>query len=300
MATLRRSTDGALFPLAARTLVGRSAAALLRLPEAHVSGEHATLSWAGDRWEVRDLGSRNGTFVEGTRLEPGIARALDPGARLGFGVPQGWDLLDTAAPGAIAVDLATGALTASQDGLLVLPSAEAPLLSVFGDALGGWVVEGADGETRAVEDQGVVAAAGRTWRLSFPVVLEGTPMIEPGPSLETVRFRFAVSRNEEFVQLTVLFGTRELRLDPRDHHYVLLTLARLRREEQELPESERGWVERERLTRMLAMEPNALNVSIHRARQQLLAEGIERAAGIVEVRAGQRRFGTDRFQIVPL
>lgn len=300
MATLRRNSDGAVFPVAARMLVGRGPASQLRLTEAHVSGEHATILWTGGGWEIRDLGSRNGTWLDGARLDAGVARTLGTGTRLGFGVPEGWEVLDAGAPGAIAVDLATGALTAASDGLLVLPSDDTPLLSIFQDHVAGWVVEPTDGDARELEDQAVVSAAGRTWRLSLPVVLEGTPMVEPGPTIDDVSFRFAVSRDEEFVELTILHRAREIRLDPHDHHYVLLTLARVRAEDRALPLSERGWVERERLIKMLSMEPNALNVAIHRARQQLLAAGVERAAGIVEVRAGQRRFGTDRFQIVPL
>ena len=44
----------------------------------------------------------------------------------------------------------------------------------------------------------------------------------------------------------------------------------------------------------------ALNVAIHRARQQLSRAGVGNAAAIVEVRRKQRRLGTDRFQITKL
>jgi hypothetical protein len=301
VATLRSLADGTLHPVSARMLVGRAAACALRILEPPVSGEHATILWTGHAWEIRDLGSTNGTFVDGRRLDPGIATTLDVGAKLGFGAPDGWALIDASAPGAIAIDLKTGEVRAARAGLLALPSEESPILSIFQDHVAGWVCETADGDRpRELDDQEVVSAGGKKWRLHLPVVLEGTPMVEPGPSIDNVSFRFAVSRNEEHVELTVIHRRTETRLDTHDHHYVLLTLARERAAEHELPIAERGWVDRDRLLKMLSMEPNALNVAIHRARQQLLAAGIEQAAGIVEVRSGQRRFGTDRFQIAPL
>ncbi|MCK6551816.1 FHA domain-containing protein [Myxococcota bacterium] len=301
MATLRSTGDGTLHPVSARMLVGRAAACALRVLEPAVSGEHATIGWTGHAWSIRDLGSTNGTFVDGVRLDPGVARTLTVGAKIGFGAPEGWELIDASAPGAIAVDLKTGEMRAAKDGLLALPEEESPILSIYQDHVAGWVCETVDGDTpREVDDQEVVAAAGRKWRLHLPVVLEGTPMVEPGPSIDDVSFRFAVSRNEEHVELTVIHRRTEIHLDPHDHHYVLLTLARVRAAERDLPMAERGWVDRDRLMKMLSMEPNTLNVAIHRARQQLLAAGIERAGGIVEVRSGQRRFGSDRFQIVPL
>ena len=90
------------------------------------------------------------------------------------------------------------------------------------------------------------------------------------------------------------------RLERRDHHYVLLTLARIRREDAAASVAERGWVDRRELSKMLSMTTNALNVAIHRARHQLLAAGVGGAASIVEVRGAERRLGTDRFRIVAL
>ena len=41
-----------------------------------------------------------------------------------------------------------------------------------------------------------------------------------------------------------------------------------------------------------------LDVAIHRSRRRLEMAGVLGSAGIVEVRRGERRFGTDRIQIV--
>jgi len=49
--------------------VGRHAANDLRLDEQAVSSFHAVVEWVNDGWFVRDLGSRNGTSLNGRRLQ---------------------------------------------------------------------------------------------------------------------------------------------------------------------------------------------------------------------------------------
>jgi hypothetical protein len=86
-------------------------------------------------------------------------------------------------------------------------------------------------------------------------------------------------------------------LPPREHFYLLLTLARLRIADAARAEPDRGWIDRDRLLRMLAMEVNAFNMAVHRARQQFLDAGVAGSGAIVQVRRGQRRFGIARIEI---
>ena len=62
--------------LAAHTLIGRGRVCSLVIPRRIVSSEHASLSWVareqGPGWVLRDLASRNGTWRNGIRLEPGV------------------------------------------------------------------------------------------------------------------------------------------------------------------------------------------------------------------------------------
>ena len=53
------------------------------LSEASVSRRHAELRRDGDRWLLRDLGSRNGTRVNGVRVLE--ETEVGPGDRVGFG-----------------------------------------------------------------------------------------------------------------------------------------------------------------------------------------------------------------------
>src|SRR5262245_3389050 len=68
---LQELATGARITLGPRCLLGRHAACDMSRPDPRLSGEHAVVRWVDDRWEVRDLGSRNGTFLTGRRLAPG-------------------------------------------------------------------------------------------------------------------------------------------------------------------------------------------------------------------------------------
>lgn len=302
MAILKELATGAALPLAARIVVGRAATASLRVQDPRVSGEHATVRWTGGGWEVRDLGSRNGTFVRGIRVAPGEAVALAAGAQLSFGDPAAqYELIDAAAPGPVARELRTGRWLAAQDGMLALPSAERPETVVYGDPAGGFFAESGD-ERRAITDGELIEVGGQAFGLSLPETADGTATVERAARLDAITLRFGVSRDEEHVVLTVVNRGRPNPLEPREHGYVLLTLARQRLDDRALPPGEQGWIDRDRLLRMLQLDANGLNVAIYRARGQLAAVGVDDAAGIVEVRRGQRRIGisVERLEIGPL
>ncbi len=69
---------------AGRNLVGRSRRAAVRIDSPDLSRRHAELTVAADRVRVRDLGSRNHTWVDGRRLESGAEVELAAGSRLRF------------------------------------------------------------------------------------------------------------------------------------------------------------------------------------------------------------------------
>ena len=258
--------------------------------------------WTGSQWIIRDLGSRNGTFVDGKRLEPGKPAKLVNGTRIGFGEEDGpWVLVDDAAPGALATEVDSGDVRTAVGELLVLPDDDNPMVSVYPDPAGqGWVVESDDGATKRVDDQSILSVGAAAWRLELPVISEATPMVDVAMTLDTVDLRLAVTRDEERVEITVLLRGIETKLEPREHGYLILTLARAMREDADKSPEDRGWRSIPELSKMLRMEANAINVAIHRARQQLAAIGLEGAAGLVQVRRGQRRLGTPRFEIVTL
>jgi len=62
-----------------QVLMGSSETALWRLPDRTVSRHHCRVEFDGQAWIVRDLQSRNGTYVDGARVSTGT---LTHGARL--------------------------------------------------------------------------------------------------------------------------------------------------------------------------------------------------------------------------
>jgi FHA domain len=302
MALLKNLHTGRTVALGARVLVGRAGTCALCLDSRMVSNEHASVWWESGVWMVRDVGSRNGTQVDGRKLAPGERAELQPGAVLVFGHEEHtWTLVDAGAPVAIA-RADDGQVVAAVGGVLSLPNADEPLYMVFEGRDGQWAMEGPDG-VRAVRDGSPVAAAGRGWILHLPVghTSTWTPAVA-ALSISTVGLRFRLSRDEEYIELFLLHGGAETHLQARAHFELLLVLARARLEDADHPPSERGWRYADELQRGLGLEGAAFNLYIFRARQQFGEAEVAGAAGVVERRAstGQVRLGVERIEVESL
>ena len=72
-------TDRRTFPLDRDTVrIGRASTNAIQIPDPTVSKEHAEIARAGEQWTIRDLGSRNGTRVNGVDvLDPVMIRDQD-------------------------------------------------------------------------------------------------------------------------------------------------------------------------------------------------------------------------------
>ena len=194
MAMFERLADGTRLPVPAQCLVGRSPTCGLQVDDKFVSSEHAKIQWTGGLWTIRDLGSRNGTFVDGRRAAPGVAEPLTAGALLGVGDPdETYTFVDASPPGPMATDARSREVRAAVGELLVLPDDAAPALSVYPAPSGGWVAEDSEGEVRRVRDQEVLVVGERAFRLDLPVLSEATPMVDVAFTLDNVDLRFAVS-----------------------------------------------------------------------------------------------------------
>lgn len=307
MAWLKQVGASRQLTLSARNLVGRAAHCALRPTDARVSGEHATIVWTGTAWEIRDLGSRNGTFVDGERLSPGEPRTLEVGALLGWGTAEGsWSMAELGPPVATAQLLSgSAAVQVAEDGLLALPSPDEARVTVFEDLRGGWTGE-FDGEQRPVLDGETLSIEGSAWRLSLPIPLEPTlDASVGGGTLAQVQLRVGVSRDEEHVEVSLGRSGRWENLGARAHHHLILQLARARLSDQAqagLSAGEHGWRYADDVCRMLAIEDLRLNTEIYRARKELLAAGVQGASQLVERRRSTRslRLGTAAVEVVPL
>ncbi|MBA2542865.1 MAG: FHA domain-containing protein [Deltaproteobacteria bacterium] len=81
---------GAPHALAAKSMIGRNHEGQIVVLAASVSREHAELKQSESGWVVRDLGSRNGTFVDGVKCQGRVT--LPPRAILKIGDVPMWFL----------------------------------------------------------------------------------------------------------------------------------------------------------------------------------------------------------------
>lgn len=285
-------------------LIGRAPLSALRVLERYVSAQHALLRWNGSAWELKDLGSRNGTFVDGVRISPGRERVVRLGAKLAFGkVERQWELVDVSPPTPMAVPLDGGDPVLLEDGLLALPSSEDPRVTIYRGADNAWVLEQPGEAIAPITNLQVVEIDGRSFRFCFAEEFSrtGLPAV---PELEVrhLQLVFSVSRDEEYVKLDCLFGGTRFDLGTRTHHYLLLTLARRRIADaaEGLPETSCGWVYHEDLARALGVGQPQINNDVFRIRKQFVAMGVSDAANIIErrPRTQQLRIGTGALRVI--
>ena len=303
MGILERVSTKNRISLAARSVLGRSGACVVRVEDPHVSGEHASVFWSGSQWEVKDLGSSNGTSVDGKKLVAGEPVPLREGSELSL-AGDVW-VLASALPPTASARSESGQVRVAEEGLLVLPDGSSPLASAYEDGAGVWRIEVGD-ESRVAVDQETIVA-GEPWVLSIPPIsaspVPRTEKLGHITTLSSVTVRIGVSTNEEHVELTVVYEDRPPKRSSRAFHHVLLTLARERLRDRDLgrPAPDQGWIYMDAFLRMVGMEPEPLNVAICRARKELASHfGIADAGMVIERRPASRqiRLGTDKVEIV--
>lgn len=65
--------QGTVFPLTADAIIGREAGLAVALDDPRVSARHAELNFRHDQWWLRDLGSSNGTMLNGQPVHSVVA-----------------------------------------------------------------------------------------------------------------------------------------------------------------------------------------------------------------------------------
>jgi hypothetical protein len=293
-----KNAQGSEFLVPCRCLIGRSGLAHLRLSDRRISAEHCLVFWENQAWRVRDLGSRNGSAINGRALTPGQPRPLQIGDSLRLaGTDEVWALCDDEAPEPCAVCEPTGGWRHGQQGLLQLPDDGSPSASIFEQG-GHWVCEGPS-QVERVETEQTVVVHGLPWKLFLPDLPGTSDRTEEGSLvLGNLTLRFSVSANEEHVGLELVHGSLSREVPSRTYLYTLLVLARLRASPTPRDDPD-GWVHTEELARMLRCSREKLNVDIHRIRQLLRIAKVRDAGQIVERRLGssQLRIGTSRIEM---
>lgn len=291
MAAIAEDGTDRIFFLEADHLIGRSGLSSSRLTEPSVSAQHVSLRWTGQRWVMKDLGSRYGTFIDGQPVKPGVLIEIQKGTRFVLGrEKRAWAVVQDDPPEPMVVPTEGGQALFVRDGLIAVPSADQPLAIVYQGDDGRWYLD-QNGQVEALQERQEFVIDGTSWKLCNTSSPQYTSIPDEPPvsmSLRDARMHFEVSRNEEHVHLTVWWRDRSFDFGSRAFHYVLLTLARLRLRDGDLPPASAGWVAQDELLRLLHFGPERLNLDIFRSRRQFGAVGFLPATGIVERRPASR------------
>ena len=240
----------------------------------NTSRMHATILWDGEVWLLQDSSS-NGTFVNGKPVLKDAKYQLNTGDKINFASLSGdtWHIDDIAEPNSLLIPVTPGLPIVELQELAVLPSEDAPENTLYITASGDWVCE-SDAGTSVLKSGDLVGNSENTWRFLEAASSVKTLQVEVESQdmPEHIKVQFDVSQNEEHVSVQLMSGRQEYDLGERNHHYLLLLLARKRLQDQAegLLTAEQGWVDKQVLSKMLGQNENHINIQIYRLRKQLL------------------------------
>lgn len=306
---IRQLSGESRVTLYSRHKVGRLPDNQLVIKQRVVSGNHALLVWQTNQWTIRDLGSLNGTSVNGTPLVPGTTGILKAGDIVAFGdQTQRWTLESDGPPQAAAVNMGSGKAIESDGELLILPHEDDPLVSIFPDNRGNWVCErmsDTGGSLHSVKDLERLTVGNQVFQLHLPEAVEGTISHKPvSPTLETIEMVIRHTADwETDVRVQVYWPGGGVDLGSSTHNRLLLILAQ-RLIESRADKTVDPWmfvdeVLSEMGTPRTPAESATLNVWIFRCRKGISSAGVEGPAGLIERRpqARQLRLGIERVRL---
>lgn len=258
------------------------------------------MEWRGAHWEVRDLGSRNGTVVAGHRLAAGEIAILCSPSVIQFGdEAESWEIESDSPPPARASTVDDGEPASVVGDTLLLPSEDTPLATVHRETGGAWRLDDGRG-CRAVTDGAEIVVGDRRWRLSLPVLLPPTHDATGGP-VDRVHFRFQRRQASGEIELTLVQAGRTERIERHGFLQLLLHLASRRLEDRGrgVPLEAEGWTHIVDVESALRCASTTINVWVFRARGHLATHGITLPDDIVERRlgSGEIRLGSADVEV---
>lgn len=287
--------------------VGRADNNAVLIADPRVSATHACLRYAApDQWVLRDLGSKNGTKIDGVSIAPGKDLVLENDATIAFGgVPTRW-IFHSGLPADLIVREVTVGSPASgelvpTDGIVALPSVEEPRSLVFRRA-DRWVLEGVGAESQALHDFVVFEVERHAYQVRISDYTPTLTSSDVRPTIATARLVLRVSRDEEHVSAEVGVAGATQSLSPRSHLYLLVVLARARAADRArgLGDDEAGWCHVEDVQKEMAVSsPEALNVHVFRVRKEFGRLSFSDPGQVIERRrmSGQIRLGLSDEQV---
>ncbi|MCY4045384.1 MAG: FHA domain-containing protein [Cellvibrionales bacterium] len=241
----------------------------------NISRKHAVINWLEGMWRIEDV-SLNGVVINGVKMPSNASFILSKGDILQFADYENslWQVDDLTPPQSMLIPESEGASLILLDKFMVLPSEASPEISLYQSQQGQWLCESLDGVAQ-LKNQDVVGCRGLYWRFieeNADINKTQASEYQLHVAASKICLQFSVSQNEEHVHLTVQIPGYELNLGERNHHYLMLLLARKLEEDRTsgLAQAESGWLSREALMDMLKISEHHLNILIYRFRKQVL------------------------------
>ncbi len=294
-----------MFYLRSSQWAGRDKRCELRLHAPRVSEIHASLTWDGKCWALRDRNSTNGTFVNGARLGLAVVD-LSAGDVISFGSEaETWTLDEDGPPGLILEEVGGEDVrhVPPNVGSALLPSPENAAVAVLFMRSAEWRVETAQ-DAWSLTDGDEISIGARRYRASVPAIRERTDgePLSTDDSLLQAELEIGVTHHEEEADLTLKINGVSHRIVDRAPLYLLALLARARAKVTASPAGASigdtgGWVAVEEILRQLDISPELLNVHVFRVRESLRELGIHDANQIIERRRGRMRIGLDASRV---
>jgi len=246
--------------------------------------------------------SRNGTWVNGEHLHNASTILMpDNDIRFGSAPRTTWKVVELAPPQAVLVPLQGNQPAIELKQIHVLPDAENPEVCIF-LADDHWSRE-TDHGVVALKDGEIITCDPYSWQYFSPQAADTTIGLNQyrHMTIDDILFSFQASLDEEHVEAIISQHDKEIKLQERVHHYLLLTLARQRLEDAKkgIDQDNQGWLDMGLLGKMLGLELNHINIQIFRARKQIADAMPEvfNLCQLVERRPGSIRFGLPYFKV---
>ncbi|MEZ4235428.1 MAG: FHA domain-containing protein [Myxococcota bacterium] len=271
MATVHSYRLGRFFLLPRVAVMGRDPSSDIVLPTPRASARHAEIRHQADGWDIRDLGSRNGTRLDGRPLTPGLHVPLRVGCEILLGDrEERWRVVDVAPPGACLFDPETGDRIDPSDG-----------------RLGDDVFYDIEREAWCRHDEALPDGAqiGR-----FVLALPGADrMLTTQPALvelRRARLRIVASHDLDRIDVHLDDGATRVSFVDRAWAIALYVLGLHRH-----AHPDDGWMDVTQLARDCGLDRRVLDVYLLRAREAVVDAGVGSGEALIEVRRGIRRIG---------
>jgi hypothetical protein len=257
------------------------------------SRNHATIAWDGKTWWLKDA-SLNGTYLNKTRVNTGIYCELILGSNIQFGnkPDETWEVTDLSPPTTGLIPLTKGLPFIPLHDIAILPIDNKQIM-VYLSEDAQWLCETA-GEVSALVPGDKVGYENNIWQFSDAHPSDATATMNLTPPPSDIKFCFKASQNEEHVSLSLVIDNKEFDMGERNHHFLLLLLARQRIEDIErgLHISEQGWINKDVLVHMTGIVEQHINIQIYRFRKQVtkVMPHSTTLHQVIERRLGELRF----------